>query len=120
MTPPRRRWWVRGGLGLLLALVAIQVVPSGHRSVNPAIIAEPAWDSPVTRALAKQACFDCHSNETVWPAYSRVAPVSWLIQHDVSEGRAVLNFSKWQGARRRRKRRAGRSWSERCRRRSIN
>ena len=51
-----------------------------------------------TRALAKQACFDCHSNETEWPAYSRVAPVSWLIQHDVSEGRAVLNFSEWQWA----------------------
>ena len=38
----------------------------------------------------------CHSNETKWPAYSRVAPVSWLIQHDVSEGRAILNFSEWQ------------------------
>lgn len=35
-------------------------------------------------------------NETEWPAYSRVAPVSWLIQRDVSEGRAVLNFSEWQ------------------------
>ena len=58
--------------------------------------AEPSWDSPETRALATQACFDCHSNETEWPAYSAVAPVSWLIQHDVSEGRAVLNFSEWQ------------------------
>ena len=46
--------------------------------------------------MARQACFDCHSNETEWPAYSTVAPVSWLIQHDVSEGRAVLNFSEWQ------------------------
>lgn len=43
-----------------------------------------------------QACFDCHSNETEWPAYSSVAPVSWLIQHDVVEGRALLNFSEWQ------------------------
>ena len=58
-------------------------------------MSEPAWDSPVTRALAKQACFDCHSNETEWPAYSSVAPASWLIQHDVNEGRAVLNFSEW-------------------------
>jgi mono/diheme cytochrome c family protein len=95
MKPSSRRWWVRGGLGLLLALVAIQFVPYGHSRVNPAIAAEPAWDSPATRALAKQACFDCHSNETEWPAYSRVAPVSWLVQHDVSEGRAVLNFSEW-------------------------
>ncbi|HVH58477.1 MAG TPA: heme-binding domain-containing protein [Vicinamibacterales bacterium] len=98
MKLPSRRWWFRAGLGLLLALVAIQFVPYGHSRVNPAIAAEPAWDSPATRALAKQACFDCHSNETEWPAYSRVAPVSWLIQHDVSEGRAVLNFSEWQWA----------------------
>jgi hypothetical protein len=46
--------------------------------------------------LAKQACFDCHSNETEWPGYARIAPVSWLIQRDVVEGRAVLNFSEWQ------------------------
>jgi mono/diheme cytochrome c family protein len=96
MNVPSRRWWFRAGLGLLLAMFAIQFVPYGHDRVNPAIAAEPAWDSPATRALAKQACFDCHSNETEWPAYSRVAPVSWLIQHDVSEGRAVLNFSEWQ------------------------
>jgi hypothetical protein len=46
--------------------------------------------------LAKQACFDCHSNETEWPAYARIAPASWLVQYDVTEGRAVLNFSEWQ------------------------
>jgi hypothetical protein len=39
--------------------------------------------------------FDCHSNETVWPAYAQIAPVSWLIQHDVDEGREKLNFSEW-------------------------
>jgi len=59
MKLPSRRWWFRAGLGLLLALVAIQFVPYGHSRVNPAIAAEPAWDSPATRALAKQACFDC-------------------------------------------------------------
>jgi hypothetical protein len=76
--------------------VAIQFVPYGRDHVNPPVGAELTWDSPGTRALAKQACFDCHSNETEWPAYSRVAPVSWLIQRDVSQGRAVLNFSEWQ------------------------
>ena len=80
---------------LVLVFVAIQFVPYGRDHVNPPVSAEPAWDSPETRALARQACFDCHSNETAWPAYSRVAPVSWLIQHDVSEGRAALNFSEW-------------------------
>jgi hypothetical protein len=56
---------------------------------------EPTWDSPETRALAKQACFDYHSNETEWPGHASIAPASWLVQHDVDEGRAVLNFSEW-------------------------
>lgn len=96
MKVPSRRTWFRTGLVLALAFVVIQFVPYGHDHVNPPVGAEPKWDSPATRALAKQACFDCHSNETAWPAYSRVAPVSWFIQHDVAEGRAVLNFSEWQ------------------------
>ena len=90
----RKRWsWIV--LGLLAAFVAIQLVPYGRDHTNPPVAGEPAWDVPETRALAKQACFDCHSNETEWPAYARIAPASWLVQHDVDEGRAVLNFSEW-------------------------
>jgi hypothetical protein len=84
------------GIGLLVGLFGIQLVPYGRHHVNPPALSEPLWDSPSTRALAKQACFDCHSNETRWPFYARVAPASWLIQHDVNEGRSVLNFSEWQ------------------------
>jgi hypothetical protein len=73
----------------------IQVVPYGRSHTNPPIAREPAWDSPETRILAKKACFDCHSNETEWPAYAHIAPASWLVQHDVDEGRGVLNFSEW-------------------------
>jgi hypothetical protein len=40
-------------------------------------------------------CYDCHSNEPVWPWYSHVAPFSWLLARDVREGRAELNFSTW-------------------------
>jgi len=76
-------------------LLVIQLVPYGRDHTNPAVRAEPAWDSPDTRALAKRACFDCHSNETVWPWYSHVAPASWLVQHDVDEGRHHLNFSEF-------------------------
>jgi len=90
------RFWLRAGLAVLLVGVAAQFVPYGRNHVNPPVGREPAWDSPDTRALAQAACFDCHSNETVWPAYSHVAPVSWLVQYDVSEGRAHLNFSEWQ------------------------
>ena len=56
---------------------------------------EPAWDRPVTRELFFRACADCHSNETEWPWYSRYAPVSWLVAHDVYEGREHLNVSMW-------------------------
>lgn len=91
-----RRWWLRIGIGLLTVLLAIQLVPYGRDHGNPPLRNEPAWDSPATRALAKRACFDCHSNETEWPAYASIAPASWLVQHDVDEGRAVLNLSEWQ------------------------
>lgn len=91
-----RRWLRRMGVGVAALLLAIQLVPYGRDHTNPPVGAEPAWDSPATRDLAKQACFDCHSNETQWPAYASIAPASWLVQHDVDEGRAALNFSEWQ------------------------
>jgi len=91
-----RRFGFRGALGIGALLLVMQLVPYGRRNVNPATIAEPPWDSATTRMLAKRACFDCHSNETRWPAYGGIAPASWLIQHDVDAGRAALNFSEWQ------------------------
>ena len=90
-----RKWWSRTAVGLLGTLLAIQLVPYGRDHTNPPVTGEPTWDAQETRALAKQACFDCHSNETEWPAYASIAPVSWLVQRDVKEGRAVLNFSEW-------------------------
>jgi len=88
--------WVRYGLAALLAgFLLIQLVPYGRDHENPPVVAEPAWDSPQTRELAVRACFDCHSNETVWPWYSNVAPMSWLVQRDVDEGREHLNYSEW-------------------------
>ncbi len=81
--------------GLLLLMVAAQVVPYGRDHDNPPVAAEPAWDTSATRELARRACFDCHSNETRWPWYSSIAPLSWLIQRDVEEGRHELNWSEW-------------------------
>ena len=46
-------------------------------------------------AVLDRACRDCHSNNTVWPWYTRVAPVSWLMARGVKEGRGVVNFSEW-------------------------
>lgn len=84
-----------GFIAVLGMLVLIQLLPIGRPSANPPVQAEPAWNSPATRALAQRACFDCHSNETVWPAYAYVAPASWLISKDVQRGRHKLNFSEW-------------------------
>jgi mono/diheme cytochrome c family protein len=83
----------------LIIFIAIQFIPYGHQHTNPAVIQEPNWDSPQTQEIAQRACFDCHSNETKWPWYSYVAPVSWLIQKDVVDGRRNLNFSDWSRVR---------------------
>ncbi len=82
-------------IGIVVVGVLIQLVPLSGRGNNPPVVSEPPWDSPATRALAKRACFDCHSNETVWPWYSYVAPVSWLVYNDTMQGRRRLNFSEW-------------------------
>ncbi|HET8738560.1 MAG TPA: heme-binding domain-containing protein [Acidimicrobiia bacterium] len=88
--------WVRWGVVVIVGgLLLIQLVPYGRDHDNPPVVAEPAWDSPQTRELAVRACYDCHSNETEWPWYSNVAPISWLVQRDVDEGREELDFSEW-------------------------
>src|SRR5665811_1851190 len=76
-----RRWLMWGLVGLLGVLLIIQLVPYGRAHENPPVVAEPAWDTTATRDLVERACYDCHSNETVWPWYTYVAPISWLTQH---------------------------------------
>lgn len=90
-----RRLVLGAGLALVVGFGAIQLVPYGRDHTNPPVMSEPAWDSAATRAYAVTACFDCHSNQTEWPWYTNVAPLSWLVQRDVDEGRAALNFSAW-------------------------
>ena len=86
---------LRVGPTFVVLLVLVQFVPYGRNHENPPVTDEPEWDSPQTRALVVRACFDCHSNETRWPWYSNIAPISWLVQHDVDEARDHLNFSEW-------------------------
>jgi hypothetical protein len=50
---------------------------------------------PQVDSILKRSCNDCHSNQTVWPWYSRVAPTSWLVVSDVNRGRVAVNFSEW-------------------------
>lgn len=77
---------------VLIALVAMQFYPVDR--TNPAVTSEVEVDDEVLQIL-RRSCYDCHSNETVWPWYSYVAPVSWLIADDVHEAREHLNFSEW-------------------------
>jgi hypothetical protein len=84
---------------LIALFIIIQLIPYGHDHTNPPVVSEPQWDGPRTRELAVAACFDCHSNESVWPWYSNIAPVSWLVYRDVIEGREYLNFSDWANCR---------------------
>ena len=85
----------------ILLFGAIQLIPYGHNHNNPDVVAEPQWNDQSTRDLAVRACYDCHSNETTWPWYADLAPISWLVQRDVEEGRRALNFSEWGTAGRR-------------------
>ncbi len=75
-------------LGLLLG---IQLVP--YKVQNPPVTTTPEWSNAEVEALARRACFDCHSNETRTPWYGRIAPIAWVLRRHVTEGRAALNLS---------------------------
>jgi hypothetical protein len=81
-------------VALAIILVLIQLIPV--QRTNPPVKSEPAWDSDETRNYAKRLCFDCHSNETKWPWYSYIAPISWIIASHVSEGREEFNISEYK------------------------
>jgi hypothetical protein len=71
------------------------VVNAAQTVDAPLATGAPPWDSDRTSALATRACAACHSNQPGWSWYANLAPVSWLVQHDVDAGRAVLNLSEW-------------------------
>jgi mono/diheme cytochrome c family protein len=82
----------KAGLIALAVLVLIQLVPVPRE--NPPVEEEVAAPSEV-RQILRRSCYDCHSHETVWPWYSRIAPLSWLVAYDIREAREHLNFSTW-------------------------
>lgn len=87
-----------------IAIILI-VVFLGIQFIRPARTNPPVDESqtifaraqmtPQASAILERSCSDCHSNKTVWPWYSNVAPISWLISDDVNEGRQALNLSEW-------------------------
>jgi Haem-binding domain len=79
------KWIALSGVALIAALVAIQFVPV--TTANPPVESDIPT-SPEVKTVLRRACYDCHSHETVWPWYSQIAPISWIIARDVHEGRA--------------------------------
>jgi hypothetical protein len=86
------KWSSKIGVGIVVFLFAIQLVQCER--LNPPVTGDIAAPTEVD-AVLRRACYDCHSNQTAWPWYSRVAPVSWLVHRDVFDGRRHLNFSEW-------------------------
>ncbi|OGL47498.1 MAG: hypothetical protein A2161_11930 [Candidatus Schekmanbacteria bacterium RBG_13_48_7] len=82
-------------IGLVLILLAIQLIMVNRD--NPEVNRDIEIKTPPEIAgILKTSCYDCHSNETKWPFYSYIAPISWFVAHDVHEGRDAMNFSEWE------------------------
>jgi hypothetical protein len=95
---PRRALLVKAAkIAILVAVVVgvgIQFIPVKGVGKNPPQrfkVEAP----PQVEAILRKACFDCHSNETRWPWYAKLAPSSWLMARDVLKGRSRMNFSEW-------------------------
>jgi hypothetical protein len=90
---------VRIGLVLLLAIfIGIQLAPMERANppFDPKLRIEHHVNVPPdVQAILDRSCKDCHSDETVWPWYSRVAPASWLLVNHVRDGREQMNLSEW-------------------------
>jgi Haem-binding domain len=93
------RGWLKGMILAILAafIVAQAIRPSRtNPTINPAHeISARAGFPAETAGILSRACNDCHSNRTIWPWYSGVAPTSWLVIYDVRAGRKEMNLSEW-------------------------
>jgi len=79
-------------LTTVATLAAAQFIPAKRTNpVAQGVLVAP----PQIEATLRRACYDCHSNQTRWPWYSRIAPVSWFVVRDVNLGRKEINFSEW-------------------------
>lgn len=93
------------GLVLFAALLLMQFVPvelPANEENNPDDLIRNGLTDEAVAPILKASCYDCHSNEVIYPWYTKVKPVTWLIRHDVQEGREELNFSTWNAMNKRR------------------
>lgn len=81
-------------IGILVLFIIIQLIPVERE--NPASNSQLEITAPPqVKTILKKSCYDCHSNQTNWPFYSYIAPISWFITSDVKEGRRHVNFTEW-------------------------
>lgn len=79
---------------MLIPIILIQFIPINRN--NPPVDNNLVISTPKdVEVILKNSCYDCHSNKTIWPVYSYIAPISWLVAKDVKNGREELNFSEW-------------------------
>jgi hypothetical protein len=90
-----RTWLLRIGIGAVAVFALLQFVPYGWSHPNPPVVRDAPWPNAEAERVARESCYACHSNETDWPAYSYVAPMSWLVRSDVEVARDEFNFSDW-------------------------
>lgn len=93
-----KRKWTRWLIGIAVFFVVIQAIRPAR--TNPPIdpsqeIAAKLPIDPAVQAIFARSCNDCHSQRTVWPWYSNIAPVSWLVIRDVDDGRRHMNLSNF-------------------------
>lgn len=88
----------RPALVAVVLFVALQLIPVSRP--NPTVAPERSVYAALAvpadvKAVLDRSCRDCHTNETSWPSYAYVAPISWLVARHVKEGRSELNLSDW-------------------------
>lgn len=85
-------------LVIALLLIIIQWIPQ-NKAVNESVVGKDIIEqeqlTEEMEAILIKACYDCHSQEVIFPWYAKVAPVSWLVNRDINLGRAQLDFSYW-------------------------
>ena len=93
-----RRRLTQAAVVLVLVFAAAQLIRPGHDNPSTDVgraIQSHAGTSAELVAVLDRSCSDCHSNHTVWPWYTEVAPVSWAMAYAVKQGRQAVNFSEW-------------------------
>lgn len=86
------------GLGILIVIVLLQFIPTkkNQTSIVSSNSIEQKYNTPKNvQAILKKACFDCHSNNTVYPWYSHIQPIGFWLNNHINEGKEELNFSEF-------------------------